>query len=119
MPMSRRDFLAGFAAVGPVTDLLYTCLCPAALVHSSFGGTRSERRDSGIYLIPLGLATAVTPFLLLALVEMEVPQFALPDREYLPLLGIVIPGTMAWAIVRSARSGRSQISPDEQLAGGS
>jgi hypothetical protein len=50
---------------------------------------------------------------------MEVPQFALPDREYLPLLGIVIPGTMAWAIVRSARSGRSQISPDEQLAGGS
>ena len=108
---------AGYATVGPVTDLLYMCLCLVALVHSCFSGTRSERRDSGIYLIPLGLAIAIVPLLVLALVEMAVPRFVLPGHEYLPLLGIVIPGAMALAVVKSVRSGRFPVLPDEQPAG--
>ncbi|UCD75924.1 MAG: PDZ domain-containing protein [Phycisphaerales bacterium] len=94
----------GYAVVGPVTDLLYMCLALAALIHSCFSGTRSERRDSGIYLIPLGLAVAIVPFIVLAVVQMAVPEFVLPGHEYLPLLGIAIPCTMGWAVVKSSGS---------------
>lgn len=96
----------GYSVLWSVTDLLYMCLAFVALVHSCSTGTRTERADSGVYLIPLGLAIAIAPFLVLAVVEMAVPGFVLPGHEYLPLLGAVIPGTMAWAVVKSARPGR-------------
>lgn len=93
-----------YATLWPVTDLLYMCLAFVALVHSCFSGTRRERGDSGFYLIPLGLAIAIAPFLVLMLIEMVVPGFVLPGCEYLPLVGAVIPAAMAGAVIKSARS---------------
>ena len=78
-------------------------LALAALLHSWFKSTRSERRDSGFALIPLGIAIALAPYLLQLLVRVAASGFNLPGYDYYALLEVAIPVTMALAVVKHAR----------------
>jgi hypothetical protein len=95
--------LDGYILTATLTDIFYMVLALAALFHSWFSLSRSERRDSGFYWIPLGLAVAIGPFLLLGLIGLAVPGFTPPGEDYLPLLGAVIPAGLALAVVTRAR----------------
>lgn len=96
-------FRGEYSWIATVTDFLYMILALAALVHSWFSMTRIEKRDSGLHWIPLGLAVAIGPFLILALTRMVAPEFGLPGEDYIPLLGIAIPAGLALAVVNNAR----------------
>lgn len=87
-----------------VIDLLYMALALVALGHSWFSLSRSERRASGFYWIPLGLVVAIGPFIVLALGGMVMPEFSMPGQAYMALLGVAIPIGMALAVVRGAWS---------------
>ena len=54
---------------------------------------------------------AFGPFLILALLSVALPSFVLPGSEYLVLLGGVIPGSMALAVVMGHRSRLQDESP--------
>ncbi len=92
-------FLDQYRAVGAYTDLLYMVLCLAALVHTWIVLPRDERRSTGFDRVLWGLAIAFGPFLILGLLGAVLPNFVLPGTEYLVLLGGVIPGSLAVAVV--------------------
>jgi hypothetical protein len=87
-----------------ITDSLYMLLALVALIHSWVVISRAELRNLGFYWVPLGLAVAIGPFLLLGLVGMVIEGFVMPGSEYLPLLGCAIPAGLALGVVRGARS---------------
>jgi hypothetical protein len=88
-----------------VIDLLYMALALVALGHSWISLSRDERRASGFYWIPLGLAVAIGPFLVIALIGLAVPGFSVPGQDYLVPLGAAIPIGMALAVIKGARAG--------------
>ena len=92
-----------FLAAG-ITDSLYMFLALVALIHSWVVISRAELRDLGFYWVPLGLAVAIGPFILLGLIGLVLPDFSMPGSEYLPLLGGAIPAGLALGVVRGARS---------------
>jgi hypothetical protein len=90
-------------AVALVFGSVLLALFLVALLHSWLTSTRSERRDSGLRLVPLGIAIALAPYLLQFLVRVAASGFNLPGYTYYSLLEVVIPVTMALAVVKSAR----------------
>jgi hypothetical protein len=95
-----------FAAQGVVALVFGSALLVlflVALLHSWFTSTRSERRDSGFRLVPLGIAVALAPYLLQFLVRIAASGFSLPGFNYYALLEVAIPVTMALAVVKNAR----------------
>lgn len=104
-------FLGQYREVQGYTDLFYMVLCLAALVHTWIVLPRSERRSTGFNRVLWGLAMAFGPFLILALLSVALPSLVLPGSEYLVLLGGVIPGSMALAVVMGHRSRLQDESP--------
>lgn len=94
------SFRAEHAFWTMVTDLFYMLIALVALILSWVTTSRADLRDSGFYWIPLGLAVAIGPFIVLRLIGMAVPEFSMPGSEFLPLLGVLIPGGLALAVVR-------------------
>ena len=95
---------AEYTLAAGITDSLYMLLALVALIHSWVVIPRAELRDLGFYWIPLGLAVAIGPFIVLGLVGMVVSGFTMPGSDYLPLLGVAIPAGLALGVVRGARS---------------
>lgn len=83
-------------------DPSYMLLGLVALIHTWVVTPREGLRRSGFYWIPLGLAVAMGPFLVLGLIGMVVPGFSMPGSEFLPLLGAGIPAGMAMGVARGA-----------------
>jgi hypothetical protein len=106
--LSFPALLDEYATTAMLTDLLYMLLALTALIHSWISLSRSERRKSGFYWIPLGLAVAIGPFILLGLIGMVVPNFTSPGEKYLPVLGAVIPAGLALAVVTKAHRGHQR-----------
>lgn len=97
-------FLGQYGAVRAYTDLLYMVLCLTALVHTWIVLPRRDRRRTGFNRVLWGVTIAVGPFMVLGLLGVVLPSFVLPGNEYLVLLGGVIPGSMAMAVVMGHRS---------------
>jgi hypothetical protein len=74
-----------------------------ALLHSWLKSSRSELRDSGLRLVPLGIAIALAPYLVQFLVRVAASGFNLPGYTYYALLEVAIPLTMALAVMKHAR----------------
>jgi hypothetical protein len=94
--------LPEYRTVTAVTDLLYMVLALAALIHTAVTLGRAELRRSRFSCVLWGLAVAFGPLLALGLLRLGLPEFTLPGSGFLPLLGAVIPASMALAVVGGA-----------------
>jgi hypothetical protein len=93
-----------YRTVLSLTDLFYMVMSLVALIHTWIALSGDERRRTGFSWILWGLACAIGPFLALALLRTVFGAFPLPGEGYLPLLGALIPGSMALAVVTESRS---------------
>lgn len=103
------SFLDGYRAVATATDLAYMLLAVVALLHTWISLSGDARRRTGFDRILWGLAIAVGPLVVLDLLRAVLPGDLLPAAEYLPLLGMVLPGSMASAVVIGARASNAGV----------
>lgn len=96
-------FVSEYRNVNAYTDLLFMVLALAALIHSWITLGREERHRTRFNVVLWGLTLALGPFLILGILRLAIPGFSLPGTEFLPLLGVAIPGSMAVALVAGDR----------------
>jgi hypothetical protein len=92
-----------YRMVTTVTDLFFMALLVIALIHTWVTLGREELRRTRFNLILWGLAIAIGPNLILGLLGLASPGLTLPGSDFLPVLGVAIPGSMALAVVSGAR----------------
>jgi hypothetical protein len=88
--------LVGLFVVG------YFGLALAALIHSYVTATPEERSRYGLNMVLGGLAIGLLPITIASLVGIFAPQVILPGADFYFLTMVLIPITMAMAIMRGA-----------------
>jgi hypothetical protein len=101
--------LDGYRAVATATDLAYMLLAVVVLLHTWISLSGDERRRTGFDRILWGLAIALGPLVVLGFLRPVLPADLLPAAEYLPLLGVVLPGSMASAVVTGSRAAHAAV----------
>jgi hypothetical protein len=108
---------AAYALSMTVVDLLYMLLVLAALFHTWIRTPGDVRRRSGFHCVPLGIALALGPILIVHLIELAIPGFSMPGRPLLPLFGAAIPLGLAAGVVAGTRRLRQEVAPATENAG--
>lgn len=100
-------FVSEYRKVNVYTDLLFMVLALGALLHTWITLGREELRRTRFNVVLWGLVLAVGPILALGVFGLVFPGFSLPGTEFLPILGVAIPGSMALAVVAGDRKAGS------------
>ncbi|UCC83063.1 MAG: PDZ domain-containing protein [Gemmatimonadota bacterium] len=94
-----------------VFSVVYLSLALVALIHSFVKATPDERSRYGLNLMLAGLIIAVLPIIVIWLVSIFAPNVIVPGSDFLVLVAVFIPITMALAVMKAGAAAAPEPAP--------
>jgi len=103
---ARNDFsyiLAGL--LSQYFETVYLGVIAWAIIHSCVAASSEERSSHGLNFMLLGLIIGITPRIIVFIFSVYAPETRLPGVEYYSLTAVLIPFSVAQAVLKKERSG--------------
>jgi hypothetical protein len=94
-----------------IFSVVYLGLALVALIHSFVKATPDERSRYGLNLMLAGLLIAVLPIMVVWLVSIFAPNVIVPGSDFLILVAVFIPITMALAVMKAGAAAAPEPAP--------